>query len=966
MGFCKGNYLNYLSTQKTKLAVAKETITTLIEANPQIDFGLAVFNEWRESGYPYGGYILEGLRERTDTSRLVETINGINANTATPLCDTYYEVYRYLTGRDVYFGSLEDKRDKEAEVDSTYRTPVKNCQNIYVIYMTDGEPTEDGHSNSRIERLTGKSCKGNCLPTLAEYMANFSKGSGGLDGDNTTGDQKAFTYTIGFNTDQPLLFETARKGKGRCYTTSGGSTSAETGCVRVDNLTAAFQGALGEIMKRTSTFVSPSVAVNSFNRTESVDDVYYAMFLPDDSSLWSGNLKKLKIYKGNSTPGCTSSTPHTSGTVVDKNCNIAFSKSSNEIIGERQTYWSSTYDGNTVKEGGLGETLLTARGTFYTNLTNDKGAEYLGPLSNIPNARFGTGTDNTQAQKLKNWIQGRDDSGNVRGWVLGDILHSKPITLNYGDSDGNPTGGDYSITNPNIRIAFGTNHGLLHFIEDKGSTVEENWSFFVGETAGNVQHLYENRDDVAHPYGLDGQISVIRIDANKDGNIREDDGDRMVLFFGLRRGGDSYYAIDVTNPESPSLLWRIDRSSPGFAELGQSWSAPTPLILPGHRTVTTSSDDVTTIKYKYALAFGAGYDDINDDDRAGEARTGGGDAKQRKRSNKGRGLFIVDAGTGQLVQSFTAPDDVVEPVTKQMESGLLNWSVVASPAILDSNNDGLTDRIYFADTGGNLFRVDIGKAYLNDADKREESAVWSLIQLAQLGADEPENRPMTGQAGDRRFMYQPELVRTIFRGIPYDAVVLGSGDRAHPLNESNTDRFYMIRDTHLLYKRFGSCDSCVTPPAVIKHNNLYDASANLIQTGTAAQSQGALSLLDASKGWFIDLEATGEKTNTVGKVYDGQLLFSTFSPARDAAINICTPGVGSSRYYVVNLQTAGALRDVDRDGVTDERFSLRQVVGMAGDPIVISLGKGNDLIDLSTGHGISNLVGIHRNGWVEQ
>ena len=37
----------------------------------------------------------------------------------------------------------------------------------------------------------------NCLPEIAEYMANTD-----LDGDSSNGDQFGITYTIGFTTDQ--------------------------------------------------------------------------------------------------------------------------------------------------------------------------------------------------------------------------------------------------------------------------------------------------------------------------------------------------------------------------------------------------------------------------------------------------------------------------------------------------------------------------------------------------------------------------------------------------------------------------------------------------------------------------------------------------------------------------------------------------------------------------------------------
>ncbi|WP_175404538.1 PilC/PilY family type IV pilus protein [Endozoicomonas atrinae] len=965
---CLGNYINWRIAPTKKLDIAKQAITSLINDNNNIDFGLAVFNRNEFSEDVYGGHILRGVMERdaTGTQSLVQTINNIDAETWTPLCDTFYEVYRYFTSNELYFAKSVSSRDTSQDEGGRYITPIKSCQNIYVIYMTDGEPTKDGGSNSKIKQLTGKSsCKeygGNCLPLLSEYMANLEVG--GLDGDQWTGNQKAFTYTIGFDTDQSLLFDTAKNGDGICYTTTGSNTDSKTGCVKVDNLSEAFEGALGEIMKRTSTFVSPSVAVNSFNRTESLDNAYYAMFLPDESPAWYGNLKKLKIYTGNDTPGCGSNDSYKLGTVVDRGCDAALENGSNLIVDGRSSYWGTVNDGNEVTSGGLGTELLERRGTFYTNIKGDN-RESLGELAGIANKHFGdpeSFTDEDRGNWI-NWIKGLDDQGQTRDWVLGDILHSKPVTLNYGDSDGNPDGGSYSRENPDIRIAFGTNYGLLHFIEDQGDQVEENWSFFAAETGGNVKKLYENHDDVPHPYGLDGQISILRLDANLDGNIRKADGDRMILFFGLRRGGDSYYAIDVSIPESPVLLWRIDASSEGFAELGQSWSPPVPMIIPGHRDVDSNK---TSINYKFALAFGAGYDAINDDDRSGVALEGS-DVKVRKSSTKGRGLFIVDAGTGELIQSFIAPDTIEQSVDNQLESELLKWSVIASPAPMDSNGDGLTDRIYFADTGGNVFRVDIGKVYPDENDNTREEAVWSLIKLAALGVDELTDITFPDAAADRRFMYKPEIVRTTYRGTPYDAVVLGSGNRENPLTETNGDRYYVIRDKNIFYSRFGDCNECVSIPDVLKHKNLFDASDNLIQVGNSNESSDALNKLDNSYGWYINLEAQGEKTSTVGEVYSGQLLFSTYSPSRDPDTNICTPGLGSSRYYVLDLHTASALRDLDGDGNNDDRFSLMSIVGMAGDPTMISLGEGSNLIDLNTGYdGAVNDVGMHRSGWVEE
>lgn len=986
---CKGNFLNwYYMPNPKKIDLAKDAIQSLIRDNPNIDFGLSVFNSNEYSYDVYGGNIFSGVRERnsSQTQNLINLVVSIQPETWTPLCDTFYEVYRYLTGGSIYFGQTSSNRDTSVESNGNYIPPIRSCQNLYVIYMTDGEPSKDGDRNDAIKnlRINGtdriESCgfykdyqgndHENCLPKLAKYLAN--PGESGLDGNSSTGSQRAYTYTIGFATDQRLLYDTARDGNGVCYTTVGSNTDSESGCIAVDDIASAFQGAIKEILKRSSTFVSPAVAVNSFNRTETLDNAYYSMFLPSESSRWTGNIKKLKVFKSQTdTPGCGNGDNHNVGTVVDRGCDQALKEGSSQIDDGASTYWGTINDGDQVESGGLGAQLLTSQRTFYTNIVTSHGSEQISSLDNIPASSFNIASGNTySAQNLISWLKGGSDaSGSNREWVLGDILHSRPVTLNYGARTN-----AYTQTNPDIRIVFGTNFGQLHFIEDQGNAVRENWSFFAKESAPIVPSLYENLDDVPHPYGLDGQISLLRIDANNDGSIKKTDKDRMILFFGMRRGGTSYYAIDVTDPEAPpKLLWRIDNSTPGFEEMGQSWAPPVPVILPGHRFVeeTVSGTTTKTVYYKYALAIGAGYDgdEINgkDDDRTGEkiVDSNGETRYERYYSTRGRGIYFVDAATGRLIKSFTAPDtdDTNDNDATRFEYSDLKWSVPSPPAVLDSNGDGLVDRVYVPDSGGNVFRIDIGKDYNDEGD---ELAIWSIFKFAELGADASSFEPSPDSADDKRFMYQPEIVRTVHRGTAYDAVVLGTGNRANPLTETNLDHYYVLRDKNLFYRYYksGDCSGCTTPPATIRHSDLYNATANTIQTGTAIEQQEALSQLAGSYGWYIQLETSGEKTTTTGQVYGGQLLFSTYSPSSNPGANICTPGVGSSYFYVLNLHTASAIRQEDSNWV---RKTALSVIGTPGDATIFSPGAGKNLVDLNTGYnGIPSEIGLYRYGWVEQ
>ena len=65
---------------------------------------------------------------------------------------------------------------------------------------------------------------------------------------------------------------------------------------------------------------------------------------------------------------------------------------------------------------------------------------------------------------------------------------------------------------------------------------------------------------------------MLRIDRDRNGPIEPERGDKVFLYFGMRRGGSSYYALDVTSPDAaPKLMWGGPFVLPDGA---QSWSNP--------------------------------------------------------------------------------------------------------------------------------------------------------------------------------------------------------------------------------------------------------------------------------------------------------------------------------------------------------------------------------------------------------
>jgi len=761
----------------SRLSIAKRVIEDTIVTTPGVDFGLSVFNRNYADGSKSGGRIVYGITTNNEANKssLLTAINKFNADGYTPLCENLYEAYRYFAGLGVYFGdddeSQDPKRDKTIEKDNSYISPFfgKQCQDkAYVIYVTDGEPTRDNDADTEIRKLSGitnaNKFSGNFLPALAGWL-NKNDVNTSLDGTQTVS-----TYTIGFSSGAasaaPILKETASRGGGAYYSAND-----------AQKLQEALQSIFSNILETNSSFTSPSIASNNFDRTQTLDSVYYAMFLPNEGPRWVGNLKKFKVTG--------------SGDIVDKNGNDAIGDDGN-LASSACSYWtadsvcSSTSgggDGNNVEIGGaLTKLQSTATRKLYGNFgtggaiktfSKSNAATSSGISSEAALASF-MGVDKTELTKLFDWTIGidvddEDKDGSTtdkRSDIMGDPLHSKPLAINYGTAG-----------SPDIRILLGTNAGFLHMFKDSGSSVEESWAFMPQELLPNLRGLRANVPTGVHSvYGIDSP-PVAYVKRNASGAI-----DKAWLFVGMRRGGKSYYALNITNPDSPQFMWKVDPSSTGMSDMGQSWAEPVVTFIPGVPAGNTSADTASPV-----VIIGGGYNPSTKD----SAGVGTDDTT-------GRSVYILNAETGALVYRFgTGSSGTQLP-------GIVD-SIPNSIAILDSNSDKLTDRLYATDTGANIWRMD-----LPSASPTSSTSPWTAFKFASLGG--------STQATDRRFFAEPAVAQTVFtnisqvsvtdssnntttnltyQNIPYDAVTVGSGHRPHPLDTTRSDKFFEIGRAHV-------------------------------------------------------------------------------------------------------------------------------------------------------------------------
>jgi type IV pilus assembly protein PilY1 len=233
-------------------------------------------------------------------------------------------------------------------------------------------------------------------------------------------------------------------------------------------------------------------------------------------------------------------------------------------------------------------------------------------------------------------------------------------------------------------------------------------------------------------YYVDGSPRAYIFDQNGNGAIESGDGDRVILACGERRGGNHYFALDVTSPQSPRFLWQIGPEREGYSEMGQSWSTPI----------------FGTIPYGEVFFIGGGYDENQDT---------GPDAGE---DAHGRAIYIVDAITGDLVWKYS-----------HAENPFMVHSIPSNIARLDTTGDGYIDRLYVGDMGGKVWRIDISNPSPSN---------WTGKLLFDSG-------------GRRKIFYPPDVCLEN-NGQWYEMLFFGTGDRADPKEITVSNRIYAVKD----------------------------------------------------------------------------------------------------------------------------------------------------------------------------
>ena len=795
----------------------------------------------------------------------------------------------------------------------------------------------------------------NAEKTDVRFADEWTKFLYSTDVSDIDGKQNVETFTIDvYNKSQDakqakLLQTMAAVGRGNAPDGYAGGYFSVGGDLQA--LIDALKKTLTQIASVNSVFASAALPVSVNAQGTFLNQVFMGVFRPQQDAYqrWAGNMKQYKLaLSGNAL------------FLADANGDPAVETTNGFIDNCRSSYWtadSGTYwksvtgtesscgtaanrkysdapDGPIVERGGSGQMLRnlghaarniqTCADKYCTSLVDFNSAV------NIPSTGLSKGTDGATLVK---WARGEnvgDGSGTfdsttgnlvtttysttdpstspatvtagptTRPTVHGEVVHSRPLAVNYGSGGTN-----------DIVVFYGAGDGMLHAVNGNQTGTgagNELWAFIAPEHWGGtasdatatttwnlLDRVRSNFPLIKFPgvtatgaapktYFFDGSI----------GGYQEVSGSavsKLWIYPTLRRGGRAVYAFDATSKpgigSQPTLLWKF--SSSDNANLGQTWSTPVPIRVKLGTATTT------------LVTFGAGYDNCED-----------GAATECDGVTQGRGVFVMDAQYGKAVNS------------RFFDPGPTAGRFAADMTAVDTNRDGFIDVLYAVDTRGNIWRInttDPDKSYAayNSVDE------WPMNKIATVS-------DWTTAKERRKFMYAPSVVMLGTQA----TVLVGTGDREKPLASGSAalvdNRFYGIRDditkTGKIFVADPTATDSATAAAAAAAETLADAVTVVKGSGTDDElaSTGQLTKVNdvapvnaqelKPRGWYRNLYSTAEpyeQVVTAPLTIGGQTYFSTFQA--QTSTNKCSLGTG--RAYKVDFQTGGISRNSDGELVPD-------------------------------------------------
>ena len=902
------NFANWFAYYRKREKVAKAAYGQVIAGASNSRMGLATLHN--------NASVNTSIQSMNDDPRtgakddLLESLYEMVPSGHTPLRDTLDDAGKYLSCQsNDLFGSCPAVSVAQGA----------ECQQNFTIMMTDGYyngwftglGNTDGDNNSPWDSGTAGPYGDSQSDTLADVAMqyyetdirpgtdnNLSPPPGGID-ENTA--QHMVTYSVAFGVEGNVtampadktspfpwpstltnagliddLRHAAWNGRGEYY-------SAQD----PDELITGLRGALHSIQSRLGS--AASVAFNTGSLSTN-SEVYLALF---NSEKWSGDLLAFPL---DPRTGAVSVSPKWSAADRLRNRNLGASPRT--IL---------TYDGSDGSAFTWADLTTAQKRDFRTDPAGalDTEASGMARLAFVRGDRacefsssgacyFDDGTNVFSTKSL------RERSG-----PLGDIVHSGPVFVGTAESnwpDVPPFPSNAGATYTEFRNAtasrpgivyVGGNDGMLHaFSQASGDEIFAYVpSSLYSDAASDGLH-YLSDPAYTHSYMVDLTASVADVYART--TTSGSASWKTILVGGLRAGGRGIFALDVTNPTAISesqldarrtVMWEF--TSADDADFGHSFSRPSIVPLEG-----------TSNSIRWAVVTGNGYNDL-----------GSGEAK----------LFILFIEEG--LDGTWSSGDYVEISTGVGTTTDRNG--LSTPAVIDTDGDGLADRAYAGDLKGNMWAFDLSGTNPGNYDvahKRGRSVVPMFTA--------PANQPITATPA----VVRNSQVPTSSRNFPNTMVIFGTGQymTSGDVTSTSTQSFYGIWD---------SGDSQL---------DRSDLISQTIDVGLTADGVVGRTLTDnaidfaTDNGWYMDFPDSGERIVTDAVIRGDLVFFNSMTPDT----NPCQAG-GSGWLMVAKSINGGRPGEIafdlsgdslldDDDAIAGNAAAGVEIVGIPTAPVNLS------------------------------
>lgn len=426
----------------------------------------------------------------------------------------------------------------------------------------------------------------------------------------------------------------------------------------------------------------------------------------------------------------------------------------------------------------------------------------------------------------------------AREAVLGDALESQPAFIaapvfNY------PYAGysDYKTAQASRAgtVYMGANDGMMHAFDAGNGT--ERWAYVPSMVVPELWKLASTNYDTNHYNFVNGSpvTSDVYCPANCGGatNGAVSASWRTILVAGLNGGGRGYFALDITDPVTPVLLWEFTPAND--SALGYSFGQP----------IITRKVDGT-----WVVLVTSGYDNgtVSDDVTLGSSPV---TYVANSPAGDGRGyLYVLDATTGAIISKIST--GVGTPAAPSGLAKIAGWN--------DEPVGNKVGYVYGGDLLGNVWRFDVNSAVAATFGTGEVMKFATLFSDAAGASAQPiTTTPVLGKILEKR---------VIFIGT---GKYLETGD----LSTTQIQTQYAIKDDN-------ATTTLVNPRTTLVNQTLTN---DPLGTATRFASANAVNFL-TGRGWYVDFPDSKERVNIDSKLVEGTLLVPSIVPSS----TVCSPG----------------------------------------------------------------------------